>query len=82
MPQNQQKNADNNISEIHLLDFISVIVNSRWIILRNFAITVAIVIIVSFILPRKYMAETTLMPPQEMEKLSMSSLLSDVNAVP
>ncbi len=79
MPVKQQKNPDNNISEIHLLDFIGIIVNSRWIILRNFAVTVAVVIVVSFILPRKYTAETTLMPPQEMEKMSMSSLLSDVN---
>jgi len=79
MPMKQQKTVDNNITEIHLLDFISVIVNARWIIARNFAITVVLVIIVSFILPRKYIAETTLMPPQEMEKLSMSSLLSDVS---
>jgi len=79
MPENKQKQTDSNVSEIHLLDFISVIVNSRWIIVRNFAVTVVIVVIVSFIIPRKYTAVTTLMPPQEMEKMSMSALLSDVN---
>jgi len=67
------------VIEIHLLDYVRVLVQNRWIIARNFGMTVVLIILISFILPRKYVAVTTLMPPQEQEKLSMTSVLSEVS---
>lgn len=67
------------VTEIHLLDIFGEIFNARHLLLRNLVITLVIVILVSFLLPRKYLAETTLMPPQETEKMGMSSMLSDLN---
>ncbi len=67
------------IKEIHLLDYVLVIVKARKILIKNFFITVVAVIILSYLLPNKYLAQTTLMPPQEQEKFSMTSVLSDVS---
>jgi len=62
-----------------LLDYIEVLVRYRWMIIRNVVVSVILVALFSFLLPRKYLAVTTLMPPQEQDESSMSSLLSEVS---
>ena len=70
---------NNTKKEIHVLDTIKVLVDARWLIARNFVITVVVVALLSFLLPRKYTAVTTLMPPQEMDKMSMNKILADAS---
>jgi tyrosine-protein kinase Etk/Wzc len=67
------------ITEIHLLDYLNLIVRSRWMIVKNVSIVIAAVVVLSFVLPRKYTAVTTLMPPAEKDAMSMNNLLSEVN---
>jgi len=74
-----QQTNNNTIEEVQLLEYVVMLVNYRWMIFRNLVITGLVAIIISFILPAKYTAVTTLMPPQESDRLSMSSILSDVS---
>lgn len=80
MPQNSEGNLSNQKSnEVDLLDYIAILVKYRWMILRNFGVVVGIMIIISLLIPNEYTAVTTLMPPQEQEKFSVPSVLSDVS---
>ena len=78
--ENRQKNRDS-IEEIHVLDYVDVLIKSRWVIIRNVFLTAVLVALISLLLPRKYDGITTLMPPQEQENSSVAGMLSDV-AVP
>ena len=64
--------------EIDLFPSFFAIVSARWIIIRNVLITVVLVAILSFFLPKKYTAVATLMPPSDDNKMSMN-FLSDVS---
>ncbi len=78
----QQNSTDNNqveIDEINLLDYANIVFNHRRMIVRNFLVVVILVGLISMILPSKYTAVSTLMPPQEQDQFSMASLLSDVS---
>jgi uncharacterized protein involved in exopolysaccharide biosynthesis len=66
------------VVEIHLLDYLLVITRWRWRIVRTMILVAAAVFILSFLLPRKYVSVTTLLPPPEQEGSAMASLLSDV----
>jgi len=70
---------DKKIKEIHLMDYVYTIVAKRWLIVRNVIVTVVLAILISFILPKKWTAETTLMPQQEQDNMSMRSVFSDVS---
>ncbi len=70
---------DKNIKEIHLMDYVYTIVSRRWMIVRNVVVTVVLALLISFILAQKWTAETTLMPQQEQDKMSMRSVFSDVS---
>ncbi len=72
---------DDPVTAIDLYDALKILVLNRRLVLRNLLVAVAGIIAVSFILPKKYTAVTTLMPPVEQEGMSMSSVLSEV-AVP
>ncbi|MBN2356106.1 hypothetical protein JXO59_08330, partial [candidate division KSB1 bacterium] len=65
--------------EINLLDYLVMVLRHRRLILKKFFITVVAVFCLSFLLPKKYTAVATLMPPPEQEKMSMSNLLSEVS---
>ncbi|HPG41028.1 MAG TPA: GNVR domain-containing protein [bacterium] len=67
------------VTEIHLLDLLGELVDARMLLLRNFIVTITLILSISFLLPRKYMAETTLMPPQEAEKSAMSGIISELS---
>ncbi len=65
--------------EVDLFPPFMAILAARWIIVRNFVITVLIVAAAVFVLPKKYTAVATLMPPQDDGKMSMSGMLADVS---
>jgi len=65
--------------EINLLDYLLVLMDHRRLIVKNFLLTVAAVLAVSFLLPKQYVATSTLMPPPEQDKMSMSNLISEVS---
>ena len=65
--------------EIDMYPALMTILSHRWIIVRNVVLTVFLVVILSFFLPRRYIAVTTLMPPQEDSKSPMAGMLSDVS---
>ena len=72
MSQNDQ------VIEIHLLDHLLVITRWRWRIIRNIFLVAVGAFILSFLLPRRYVAVTTLLPPPESEAGAMDNLLSDI----
>jgi len=67
------------VTEIHLLDYLNLIVRSRWMIVKNVSIVIAAVVALSFVLPRKYTAVTTLMPPAEKDA-QLSAPLTAIGA--
>src|ERR1700733_4125445 len=50
--------------EISLLDLLIVLVRDRWLIFRTAAWTVVAGIVLSLVLPVRYMATTSILPPQ------------------
>jgi tyrosine-protein kinase Etk/Wzc len=72
---------EKHIIEVHLFDYLVLLVRHRGMIVRNVLITVVAVFLLSLILPQKYTAMTTLMPPADQDKWGMSGMLSDV-AIP
>lgn len=65
--------------EIHLLDYVLIVFRQRWRIIRNMAMTALAIFLLTFLLPKKYTAVTTLMPPAEQDGFSMSNVLAEVN---
>ncbi len=51
--------------EVSLLDLLIVLVRHRWLILKIAAYTIAAAIVLSLILPIKYTAVTSILPPQQ-----------------
>ena len=74
-------NEEKHIMTVHLFDYVVLLVRHRGLILRNVLITVAVIFLLSFILPYRYTAITTLMPPADQDKWGMSGMLSEV-AIP
>ncbi len=72
-------NDQNTTTEIHLLDYVLIVFRQRWRLIRNMILTALVVFLLTFLLPRKYVAVTTLMPPAEQEPASMSRMLSEVS---
>lgn len=65
--------------EISLFPLLMTLVQARRLVLRNFLLTVFLVLGLSFFLPSRYTAVTTLMPPQEKEASSMAGMLSQLS---
>ncbi|RPH99027.1 MAG: hypothetical protein EHM72_12300 [Calditrichaeota bacterium] len=72
-------NDQKSIKEISLFPFFLILLQSRRLILRNFLLTTVFVFALSFLLPSRYAAVTTLMPPQEKEVSSMAGVLSQMS---
>ena len=79
MPQENPYTSEPQERHVHLFPLLMVLFRARWLVVRNFLIVVVVVIGVSFLLPSRYTAVTTLMPPQEQNKMPMSGLLSEVS---
>ncbi len=62
-----------------MLDYVDIMVRHRWMIIRNVLAIMFIAAIISLLLPKKYQAFTTLMPPREEHRSSMASVLSKVS---
>ena len=69
---------EKHIITVRLFDYLVLLVRNRFMILRNVLITLVFILAVSFILPKKYTAVTSLMPPPEQDKWGMSGMLSEV----
>ncbi len=69
----------NEIKEIDLFPAMMALLAARWIILRNFVIVVLLVAAATFVMPKKYTAVATLMPPQDEGKMGMSAMFADVS---
>ena len=65
--------------EIHLSDLFMILLKYRWIIIRNTLITLAAAVLLTFILPKKWTAETTLMPPEKDTSPGMASMMEGVD---
>ena len=64
--------------EITLFPLLMTLVRARRLVLRNFVLTVMLALAVSFVLPSRWRAVTTLMPPQEKDASAMSGMLSQL----
>ncbi len=74
-----QKNANAPVVDIDLLDYLKVLVKNRWIFARNFTLACLCAAAVSFILPKKYTAVATILPPLEEGRYELQSLLPDIS---
>jgi len=74
-----EEKKENEIKEIDLFPVFMAMLAARWIILRNFVIVVVLVAAATFVMPKKYTAVATLMPPQDNGKLNMSGMLADMS---
>jgi uncharacterized protein involved in exopolysaccharide biosynthesis len=63
--------------EISLLDILIVVVRDRWLILKTVACTIVLAVILSLLLPIRYTAMTSILPPQQSTSAG-SSLLSQL----
>ncbi|MBN1480990.1 hypothetical protein EH223_00785 [candidate division KSB1 bacterium] len=64
--------------EIDLFPLFITVLAARWLVVRNVVLTVVLVALISFVLPKKYIATATLMPPSDDNKMAMG-FLSDVS---
>lgn len=75
--------APQDADEISLLDLLTAIGRKKRIVAITVAVFVVIGLLLAFLLPKKYTAETTLLPPQHQNSLSsmLSSQLGGLGAV-
>jgi len=69
--------------EISLLDLLAALGRKKHIVIRTFVVMLVIGVLLAFLLPKKYTAEVTLLPPQQQSSLSsmLSSQLGSLGAV-
>jgi tyrosine-protein kinase Etk/Wzc len=70
---------DSSIKEISFFPLLMTLVQARRLVLRNFLLTILLVLMISFLLPSRYTAVTTLMPPQDKDTSSMAGMLSQLS---
>ena len=70
-------NASDKGTEINLLDGLATLVRHRWFLARNIIIAAIIGIVLAFILPQKYTASTTILPPTDDDGPNFQSLIPD-----
>ncbi len=70
--ENNQQNQD-----IDLLDYLGVLSKRRKMIFRNVIVVMFLVLLISFILPKTYTARTTILPPEETQRSSLLTTLSE-----
>ena len=73
-------NEEKHIIAVHLFDNLILLVRNRGLIIRNVIIACMVIFILSFILPYRYIAVTTLLPSADQDKWGMSGVLSEVAA--
>lgn len=64
-------------NEIDLLDYLNVLVGRRRMIVRNTLVAAILAAIVSLILPQKFQAVTTLLPPDDRDNSLLGTLVAD-----
>jgi len=72
-----ENSKEENYQEIDLLDYLLVIVRRWKTIVRNVIIAVLAVAVISFILPKYFMARTTILPPEDTKSAGILSALSN-----
>lgn len=75
-----KQNWDSPSEEIDLLDYLHVVIKRRRMIVRNVLYAALLMIVLSLILPSRYEATTTLMPPDEQDASGLRGLLANTPA--
>jgi uncharacterized protein involved in exopolysaccharide biosynthesis len=65
-----------------MVELVARLVAKRWLVVRNVLITCIGVGLLSFMLPRRYTAVTTLLPPAEVQQNTLQAMLEELPAVP
>ncbi|MBN2012883.1 hypothetical protein JW960_26370 [candidate division KSB1 bacterium] len=73
---NEHKIKQPAIEEVNLVDYINVVTNHRWMIIRNVFFVAVVVAILSYLLPKQYSAETSLLPPNDSQSGGLMSALA------
>ncbi|MBC7185962.1 MAG: hypothetical protein H5U38_02905, partial [Calditrichaeota bacterium] len=68
--------------QLDLVELVGRLVTKRWLIVRNAVVACLAVGVLSFLLPRRYTAVTTLLPPAEMQQSALHGMLAELPAVP
>jgi len=73
----EETTNQNNYQEIDLLDYLKVLIKHRKMIIRNVFIVALLVAIISFFLPKTYMAVTTILPPEDTQSTGILTSFSN-----
>lgn len=76
MIQQRKENKVESQAEINFWDYIQVILKKRWLIIRNCILIFFLAIMISFILPAKYTAIATLLPPDQNRRPEILNAIS------
>ncbi len=68
--------------QVNIVELLARLVARRWLIVRNVVIVCLAVGLVSLVLPRRYTAVTTLLPPAEVEQNTFQQMLAELPAAP
>ena len=67
--------------EINLLDYLIVLMKRKWMIFTVTAITVGLAVVACFVLPKKYLGETRILPPVQSSSTLASQFLSQLGSL-
>jgi len=76
MTQSQIQNNAKAPGQIDLWDYLQIIIKKRWMIFRNCALVFFLAVIISLILPKKYAAVATLLPPAQDRRADVLNTIS------
>lgn len=84
MAKNVNQSLENDKNQIYLWEYLQVLLKNRKFILRNCIVVFFLSIIISLVLPKKYTATATLLPPEQSSNTNMlgafpSGLVSNLN---
>ncbi|MCR4438659.1 MAG: Wzz/FepE/Etk N-terminal domain-containing protein [bacterium] len=68
--------------QLDVVGLIGRIVAKRWLIVRNAVVAYVAVGALSFLMPRRYTAVTTLLPPAELQQSALQGMLAELPSVP
>lgn len=67
--------------QLEIVELVGRLVAKRWLIVRNAVVACLAVGVLSFLLPRRYTAVTTLLPPAETQPSALQGMLAELPAV-
>ena len=82
MNSDKEQQRPQHFVEIDLLDYLSVLFEKRWLLIRNLLIGCVVAALISIVLPRKYTSVATILPPGDSQRWDFQNSLSELSISP